>query len=76
MKYIILLALSFGLSVSVNNAIAADHTDSSLAKKVLVLEQKLANQQKQIEQLKAKNTTTATYTIDRRGSKQWIKKTN
>lgn len=76
MKYIILLTLSFSLSTGTNNVNAADHIDSSLAKKVLVLEQKLADQQKQIELLKAKNSTTTTYTIDRRGSKQWMKKTN
>ena len=76
MKYIILLALSFSLSTGTNNVNAADHTDSSLAKKVLILEQKLAAQQKEINTLKANNATVASYTIDRRGSKQWTKKTN
>lgn len=76
MKYIILLALSFSLSAGTNNVNAADHIDSSIAKKVLILEQKLAAQQKEINTLKAKNTSEANYTIDRRGSKQWVKKTN
>ena len=76
MKYIILFALSFSLSAGTNNVNAADHTDSSLAKKVLILEQKLAAQQKEINTLTANNATVASYTIDRRGSKQWTKKTN
>jgi len=62
-------------TVLVSNIFANQSIDTSLAKKVQILEAKVEAQQKEIDQLKAKKTADAVYVIDRRGSKQLIKKT-
>ncbi len=74
MKYPLFIALMLILTIGIKNAKAENQKDSSLIKKVLVLENKLAAQQKEIDLLKTKNTKETKYTINRKGSKQWMKK--
>lgn len=63
-------------TVFVANVFANPSTDTTLLKKVQLLETKVASQQKEIDQLKAKKSTDPVYIVDRRGSKQLIKKAN
>ncbi len=64
------------LTIFIPNLFANPSTDTTLAKKVQLLEIKVATQQKEIDQLKAKKSADPVYIVDRRGSKQLIKKTN
>jgi len=75
MKKTVLL-LTVLSTIFVSNLFAHQSTDTSLAKKVQILETKVTAQQKEIDQLKTKKTTEPVYIIDRRGSKQLIKKTD
>ena len=54
------------------NSIGQKSNDSSLSKKVAVLDSKLRSQQNQINQLKNKSIFETSVGIDRRGSKQPI----
>lgn len=76
MKYPLFIAFMLIFTIGIKNAKAESQKDSSLLKKVLILEYKLAAQQKEIDLLKSKNTSETKYTINRRGSKQWMKKEN
>ena len=69
------LFLTFISTIFTANLFANLSTDTTLAKKVLQLEIKVAAQQKEIDQLKTKKTADPVYIIDRRGSKQLLKKT-
>ena len=62
-------------TVLVSNLFANQTSDTILNKKVQLLETKVAAQQKEIDQLKTKKTADPVYIIDRRGSKQLLKKT-
>ena len=70
------LFLTFISTIFTANLFANLSTDTTLAKKVLQLEIKVAAQQKEIDQLKNKKMINPIYVVDRRGSKQLIKKTD
>lgn len=70
-----LLFLTVLSTIFVSDLFANQYSDTSLVKKVQILETKVAAQQKEIDQLKAKKAVEPVYIIDRRGSKQFIKKT-
>jgi hypothetical protein len=54
------------------NSFGQQNNDTTLSKKVAVLESKVINQQNQINQLKNKSLFEMSVGIDRRGSKQPI----
>lgn len=64
---VILVSLFFS-----TNSFAQNSTDSSLLKKLAILESQLADLQKQINQLKNKPLFETAVAVDRRGSKQPI----
>lgn len=70
------LFLTIISTIFTSNLFANQSTDTTLAKKVLQLEIKVAAQQKEIDQLKAKKISDPVYVVDRRGSKQIVKKMN
>ena len=75
MKQSILLAGMLVTIIGFANKAQANTPDSTLARKVQILEQKVASQQKDIDLLKKmKKPAEGTYVIDRRGSKQYQKK--
>ncbi len=74
MKKIALVLSSYILATLLftSNSFAQVKSDSTNTQKIQVLENKVANQQKQINQIKNKSFFETPYGIDRRGSKQPI----
>ncbi|TAH08699.1 MAG: hypothetical protein EAZ12_07435 [Sphingobacteriia bacterium] len=74
MKKIAFLLCSYSIAtlLSVTSSFAQAKSDSTNTKKIQALENKVASQQKQINQIKNKSFFETPNGIDRRGSKQPI----